>query len=67
MNPDFAYGYYCLAQVRYRQERYDDAWKAVHRAQDLGYGVPKGFLEKLRAASPEPEKPPEPAREEPED
>ena len=54
INPNFAYAYYCLAQVRYRQEQHKDAWRLVHKAQDMGYKVHERFLKMLRQAQAEP-------------
>jgi type IV pilus biogenesis/stability protein PilW len=54
INEGFAYAYYCLAQIRYRQERYAEAWKLVERAQELGYKVPEHFIERLGKAAPRP-------------
>ena len=56
IDKNFAYGFYCLAQARYRQELYPKAWDAARRAQALGYKVHERFLTMLRAASPEPKK-----------
>ena len=56
LNPEFAYAYYCLAQAKFRQEAHADAWKAVHKAQQLGYEVHERFLKILRQSAAEPER-----------
>ncbi|HIJ65676.1 MAG TPA: tetratricopeptide repeat protein [Candidatus Hydrogenedentes bacterium] len=59
INPTFGYGYYCLAQAKYRQKAYEDAWKAVRQAEKLGYDVRRHerFLKMLSAELVEPGKP----------
>jgi len=57
LNTEFAYAYYCLAQVKFRQELYGEAWKAVGRAKELGYGPPAHFIKMLEQAQPAPRKP----------
>ncbi|MBM4083842.1 MAG: tetratricopeptide repeat protein [Planctomycetes bacterium] len=51
LNPNFAYAHNDLAQVYYHQKKYDDAWKHVKIAQELGHAVNPRFLADLKKAS----------------
>ena len=42
--------------VLYNLNRYDEAWRAVHKAQAANILVPKGSLDRLAKALPEPKK-----------
>ena len=44
--------------VLYNLNRYDEAWRAVHKAQTANILVPKGSLDRLAKALPEPKKTP---------
>jgi len=49
--PGFAYAHSQLAQVRYHQKRYKDAWTHLHKAQELGLEPNPEFLQALTKAS----------------
>jgi len=51
IRPDFAYAHNCLAHIYYHRKKYDEAWKHVKKAQNLGWQVAPGFLEDLKRAS----------------
>ena len=50
--PNFAYAYSQLAQVQYHQKKYDEAWRNVKKAQELGLEPNPKFLEELKKVRP---------------
>lgn len=50
--PTFAYAYSQLAQVQYHMKKYDEAYKSVKKAQELGLEPNPKFLEELKKVRP---------------
>lgn len=43
IKPDYALAYYNRAVVLFSEQRYNDCWQDVHKAQELGY-QPSGYF-----------------------
>jgi tetratricopeptide (TPR) repeat protein len=51
INPRDALAYYNRARAYYFKKQYYKSWRDISKAQDLGYKVPRKFLNDLRKAS----------------
>src|SRR4030067_264488 len=47
INPRDALAYYHRARAYYFKKEYDKSWRDIRKAQDLGYKVPRKFLDDL--------------------
>ena len=51
IKPDYALAYYNRAVVFFSEQRYNECWQDVHKAQELGYPFCEYFLGQLKEDS----------------